>query len=50
MHWLTLLPQKKKIKVKSGTILLDAIRQAGFEILVSLQWTTAVWKMQSPYH
>jgi len=32
MHWLTILPQGTKIKVKPGTILLDALRQAGFEI------------------
>ncbi len=32
MHWLTILPQGKKIQVKPGTVLLDAIRQAGFEI------------------
>ncbi len=32
MHLLTILPQRKKIRVKPGTRLLDAIRQAGFEI------------------
>ncbi len=32
MPILTILPQGKKIKVKPGTPLLDAIRQAGFEI------------------
>lgn len=32
MPFVTILPQRKKIKVKSGTILLDAIREAGFEI------------------